>query len=62
MAIKLSLPVAKETINDETSALVAVSLPNDPGEDQRSDPPRDDGYRSVFVLHDIEGHEHERDR
>ncbi len=40
--INQSSPVSKETINDETSGLVALSLPNDSDEDQRSDPPRDE--------------------
>ncbi len=42
MAVNQSLPVHKETIYDDTSALVAVSLPNDSGEERRSDPPRDE--------------------
>ena len=42
IAINQSSPVSKEAINDETSGLVAVSLPNDSGENQPSDPPRDE--------------------
>lgn len=41
ITVDQSEAVSKETINDETSALVAVSLP-DSGEDRRSDPPRDE--------------------
>ena len=40
MAVNQSVP--REAVNDETSALVAVSMPNDSGEDQPSDPPRDE--------------------
>ena len=42
MAVSQSLAVSKERINDDTSAQLAASLPNDSGEDQRSDPPRDE--------------------
>ncbi|HVQ40076.1 MAG TPA: hypothetical protein VMS31_21230, partial [Pyrinomonadaceae bacterium] len=40
LAVNQSFAVSNETINDETSQLVAASLPTDSGEDQRSGPPR----------------------
>lgn len=42
IAVNQSLPVSKNAINGETSAQFAKSLPNDSGEDRRSDPPRDE--------------------
>ncbi|HYJ84868.1 MAG TPA: hypothetical protein VEW46_02270 [Pyrinomonadaceae bacterium] len=42
ITVNQSLPGSNETVNDETSGLVAESLPTDSREDRRSDPPRDE--------------------
>ncbi|HXD29503.1 MAG TPA: hypothetical protein VN643_00200 [Pyrinomonadaceae bacterium] len=42
IAFQQSFPVCGETPNDETSVLVAVSLPTDSGEDRPTDPTREE--------------------